>query len=262
MKFTLGKSLSLAVISAIFISSTSWAASDPFVGDWKLNPARSKLTDVMKVESLGANKYTFNFGGGPQTIVVDGTDQPGGFGTTLSIAAEKPDTWKVIRKRDGRVLISAIWNLSEDGSTLTDHYTGFSANGSPHSVNYVYRRKAGGSGFAGEWVSTSETVNSVVILQIRPYENDGLSFTEPSISVTRNLKFDGKDYPNLGSNATPGSTSSIRRVNEHALEMTYKINGNLLATQMVELSSDLKTLTITRRIVGESEPNIRVFERE
>jgi hypothetical protein len=237
------------------------AGNDPFVGDWKLNPLRSKLTDVMKVESLGANKYTFNFGAGPETIVLDGTDQPGHYGTTLSVAIEG-NTWKVIRKRDGRMQVSAIWSLSEDGSTLTDHFTGFNANGSTYNLNYVYKRKAGGSGFAGEWVSTSETVNSVVMLQVRPYEGDGLSFIEPSTDVTRNVKFDGKDYPNLGPNATPGSTSSIRRVNEHAIEMTYKINGKVLYTQQIELSSDLETLTVTRLIVGESEPNIRVFERQ
>jgi len=43
--------------------------------------------------------------------------------------------------------------------------------------------------------------------------------------------------------------------------MTSKMNGTLLSTQAIELSADLKTLTITRHIVGESEPNIRVFER-
>jgi hypothetical protein len=126
----------------------------------------------------------------------------------------------------------------------------------------VYKRKAGGSGFAGEWVSTSETVNSVVMLQVRPYEGDGLSFIQPSSSVTRNVKFDGKDYPDQGANATPGSTASTRRVNEHVLEMTYKIEGKVLYTQRVELSADLKSLTLTRLIVGESEPNIRVFERQ
>lgn len=261
MKLTFRKLRSFAAISTIFVSSALWAASNPFVGDWKLNPSRSKLTDVMKVERLGANEYTFNFGAGPETIVVDGTDQPGHYGTTLSVAIEG-DTWKVIRKRDGRMQISAIWTLSEGGSTLTDHYTGFNGNGSPYNLNYVYKRKGGGSGFAGEWVSTSETVNSVVVLQIRPYEGGGLSFVEPAINVTRNVKFDGKDYPNLGANATPGSTSSIRVVSEHALEMTYKINGKLLYTQQIELSSDLKTLTLTRLIVGESEPNIRVFERQ
>jgi hypothetical protein len=34
------------------------------VGDWKLNPQKSKLIDEMKVTSLGGNKYFFDFGGG------------------------------------------------------------------------------------------------------------------------------------------------------------------------------------------------------
>jgi hypothetical protein len=252
----------ILTLVACFVTTSFWAADDPFVGDWKLNPSRSKMTDVMKVESADGNRYTFNFGGAPQTIVVDGTDQAGGNGTTLSVAVEGPNTWKVIRKRDGRMLISATWNLSGDGAQLTDNFTGFNANGSSYNLNYVYKRKAGGSGFAGEWVSTSETVNSVITLQVRPYEEDGLSFIDSSTGVTRNVKFDGKDYANLGTNATPGSTSSIRRVNDHALEMTYKIDGKVRYTQQIELSSDLRTLTVTRLIVGESEPNIRVFERQ
>jgi hypothetical protein len=76
------------------------------------------------------------------------------------------------------------------------------------------------------------------------------------------VKFDGNDYPNSGRNATPGSTSSIRRVNDHALKMTCKVDGKVLYTQQIELSTDLKTLTVTRLIVGISEPNIRVFERQ
>jgi hypothetical protein len=31
-------------------------ASEPFVGKWKLNPSKSKLTDMMQVEAAGANK--------------------------------------------------------------------------------------------------------------------------------------------------------------------------------------------------------------
>jgi hypothetical protein len=249
------------LLFASLIAPVVWAADDPFVGDWKLVPSRSKMTDVMTVESLGANKYTFNFGSGPETIMVDGTDQPGHYGTTLSVAI-LGDTWMVIRKRDGRMQISATWSLSDNGSTLTDNFTGFNANGSSYNLSYVYKRKGGGLGFSGEWISTSATVNSDVMLQIRPYEGNGLSFIEPASDVTRNTKFDGKDYPNQGPNATPGSSSSIHRVNEHALEMTYKINGKVLYTQHIEISTDLKSLTVTRLIVGENEPNIRVFERQ
>jgi len=239
-----------------------WAANDPFVGDWKLNPSRSKLTDEMKVESLGANKYAFDFGGGSETVVIDGTDQPGVFGTTLSVAAEGPESWKIIRKKDGRMLLTANWKLSKDGNTLTDNFTGMNPNGSTYNVNYVYQRMAPGSGFAATWISTNETVNSVFVLQVRPYDGDGLSFVDPSREQTKNVKFDGKDYPTLGPNAPRGSVSSLRRVNERALEMTDKINGKVLDTRQIELSSDVKTLTMTVHIVGRSEPNILVFDRQ
>jgi len=162
MKFTPRKFLSFAAISTIFVSSTLWAANNPFVGDWKLNPSKSKLTDQMKVESLGANKYSFDFkgDGDVETMVIDGTDQPGSGGTTLSVSVEGPNAWKVVRKKEGRMLLTANWNLSKDGNTLTDNYNEISPNGSVSTVNYVYKRTAGGPGFAGTWVSTSEAVPS------------------------------------------------------------------------------------------------------
>jgi hypothetical protein len=41
---------------ACLAAGAAWAADDPMVGDWKLNPQKSKLTDEMKVTSLGGNK--------------------------------------------------------------------------------------------------------------------------------------------------------------------------------------------------------------
>ena len=72
------------------VMTVSQATNDPFVGDWKLNVSKSTLTDRMKVESVGGNKYAFDFGGGSETIVVDGTDQPTQLygGGTLSVAVE------------------------------------------------------------------------------------------------------------------------------------------------------------------------------
>src|SRR5439155_21090116 len=208
------------------LTGALWAANNSFVGDWKLNPSSSKLTDEMKVESVGANKYTFDFGGSPETIVVDGTDQAAGFGTTLSVTVEGPDAWKVVRKKDGRMQVTATWKLSEDNNTLTDDFTFIPANGAPTNVKYSYKRTAPGSGFAGTWVSTSEAMNSVFVLKIRPYEGDGLSFNYPS-EETKNVKFDGKDYANVGP-IEAGYTSSIRRTDERALEMTDKVNGKIV----------------------------------
>ena len=56
------------LLVACLVTSTLWAANDPFVGDWKLNPSKSKLTDEMKVEKIGANKYAFDFEGSPPIL--------------------------------------------------------------------------------------------------------------------------------------------------------------------------------------------------
>jgi hypothetical protein len=256
------RTFQLLLISYLATGALS-AADDPFVGDWKLNPSQSKFTDVMKVKSLGANKYAFDFGGGnAETITVDGTDQPGLSGTTLSVTVEGPNSWKVVRRNGGRMLLTAMWKLSEDGNTLRDNYTEFEPNGSPSTVNYLYKRTAAGPGFAGIWESPMPIVNSTIVLQIRSYEGNGISFSHPSEEVTRNVKFDGKDYANVGRSVAEGSTSSARRVDERTLEITDKIKGKITRTEEIELSPDLKTLTRTVHPVGQHESNIFVYERQ
>ena len=44
------------------VTGTLWAADNPFVGKWKVNPSKSKLNDEMKVEVAGANRYAITFG--------------------------------------------------------------------------------------------------------------------------------------------------------------------------------------------------------
>ena len=138
-----------------------WAASDPLVGKWKVNSSKSKLTDEMKVEAVGANKYAVTFGpGSVDTIVADGTDQPALQGTTLSITVDGPNNWKVVRKRDGRTLVMGIWTLSADGKSLDDDFTAYQRDGSTTKLHYVYGRTAGSSGFTGTWDSMTAEVNA------------------------------------------------------------------------------------------------------
>ena len=239
------------------------ASNNPFVGEWKLNASKSKLIDVMKVESVAGNKYAFDFGGGSaETIAADGTDQPGLAGTTLSVTIEGADSWKVVRKKDGRILLTGIWKLSKDGNTLKDDYTEFGPDGTSSNVKYVYQRTAGTSGFAGTWEGSSETMSVVIVLKVQPYEGDGLSFINVSEGETKNVKFDGKDYPNTGPNVRAGSTSAARRVNEDTLEMTGKFNGKITNTRQIQLSADRKTITMTVHVPSRREPDILVFERQ
>jgi|HubBroStandDraft_1064217.scaffolds.fasta_scaffold00001_93 hypothetical protein len=254
------KRASKLLVVASMAVGMAWAAENPFIGEWKLNPAKTRMPDEMKVESKGGNTYSFDFGGGAaETIVADGTDQPGTEGTMLSVKADGPDTWIVERKKDGKLLLRGTWKLSKDGTTLTDLYREFESDGSTLSMDYVYQRSGGGSGFAADWKSIKETMNSPFILQVKAYQGDGLSFITPSEHETKNVMLDGKDYPHQGH---PGSSSSIRRVDEHTLEMTDKNGGKIRATREIRLSPEGKTLTITIHAPVRSEPDVLVFDRE
>lgn len=257
----LKSALQLLVFSTMAVGM-AWAAENPFIGDWKLNSSKSRMPDEMKIESKGGNSYSFNFGGTPEVIVADGTDQPGIRGTTLSAKQEAPDTWIVQRKQDGKLLLRATWKLSKDGATLTDYYREFEPDGSTLSLDYVYQRTGEGSGFAADWHSIKETRNSPLILQVKAYQGDGLSFITPSQHQTRSFKLDGQDYPNQGPNAGPSSSSSTRRVDEHTLETTDKYDGKVTDTREIKLSPDGKTLTMTVNIPGRTQPDVLVFDRE
>jgi hypothetical protein len=238
---------------------------DPFVGKWKLNPSKSRLPDEMTVEVAGTDRYILTFGpGAVDTIVADGRDHPALQGTTLSIAVVGPNGWKVIRKQQGHMLISADWTLSGDGKTLNDAFTGYGSDGSATIVHYVYERTAGTSGFPGTWDSVKEEVGSVIELTIQPYEGDGLSFESRSalMVMAKKIRFDGSDYPHLDPGASPALVSSGRRANDRRLEMTEKFQGKVTGTEQVDLSPDLKTLTLTVRQVGQSKPPVLVFDRD
>jgi len=252
---------------ACAIAATSRAADEPLIGKWKLNLAKSKLADQMTIGPAGANRYTLTFAGvgDTETLVADGTDQPGVSGSTISITIESPNNWKIVRKQGGRTVVDATWKLSNDGKTLTDTFLGNQPDGSTARVDLVYKRaetSASKSGIPGTWETTEEKLDTAYEIEFRPYEGDGLTFIYSSAGVPKNVKLDGKDYPSVGSDARPGSTSSARRVNEHTLELTAKSNGKVANTREITLSSDGKTLTITDHTAGHSQPNVLVFERQ
>src|SRR5579864_6498423 len=187
----LNRTLKLLLIASL-IAGAAWAANDPFIGKWKVNPGKSKMTDEMKIDAAGANKYVIDFQpGAVDTIVVDGTDQPAVGGTTLSITAKGPNNWTVVRKKDGRMLLTADWTLSADGKTLTDDFTGYQSDGSKSTTHFIYQRTAGSSGFAGTWDSDNAKPDSAMALRIQSYQADGLSIFGPEGQITQSLKFDG-----------------------------------------------------------------------
>jgi hypothetical protein len=212
----------------------------------------------MRVEALSPDKYRFSFEGAPaETIIADGTDQPGLPGTTLSVKAEGARTLTVVRKQDGRIIVSARWNLSPDGRTLRDSFTSLQPDGSEVTVDYLYKRTSGTSGFAGTWASTTKPVGLKLELGIQPFENKGLSFASPGSN--KSVTFDGRDREVAGKD---GLTLSGRRRGVRAMEYTEKNRGKVDRARQFELSRDGRTLTETLRTAGQRIADVLVFERE
>jgi hypothetical protein len=247
------------VAVASLATSAFWTANDPFVGKWRLDVARSTIVDEMRVEALGQNRYAFSFEGGPtETIVADGTDQPGSAGTTLAVKARNARTLTVLRKQNGRIRISAIWKLSTDGRTLRDEFTSLQPDGSKFATHFVYKRASGTSGFAGTWESTTKPVGLKLQLEIRPYDKKGLTFV--SAGPDRSVIFDGREHAVPG--AVNGQTLSGRRRAPRMIEYTEKNRGKTERRRSFELSADGRILTETLRPVGQITPTVFAFERE
>ncbi len=134
--------------------------------------------------------------------------------------------------------------MQPDGSTLT--------------IDYVYRRMSGTSGFAGVWESTTKPVGLKFELGIEPYDSRGLSFVSPGSA--KSVIFDGRDHALPG--AKEGLTASGRRRGARAMEYTESNRGQVERTRRFVLSPDGRTLTETLRTTGQATPDVFIFERE
>ncbi len=251
-------------IACLFLISVSVAlAADPFVGKWKMNQSKSKVTGQQrKIEALGGNKYRFTSGEISDTVIADGTDQPIHFGRTRAITEEGPNAWKLVDKKDGRTLGTGTWTLSQDGSTMNLDVKGTLPDGSSFHDQGTRKRIAGTSGFAGTWEDTNVKFGSPFEFEVQPYEGDGLTLFFPAVKGKLSMKFDGKDYEETGPYAAPGSTSSGRRLNERTLEFTDKVRGKVIDTALLKVSPDGKTLIYTVHVKGQSKPLTFVYDKE
>jgi hypothetical protein len=247
---------------ACLLAGTLWATDDPFCGKWKLNMENSQFAgEQIKIQDLGGNKYKWMVGDRSDTITFDGTDQPVHFGRTLSMTPDGTDNWKMVIKKDGRVLSSMTHTLSDGGKKQMIKGTESKPDGTTSDFNVVWKKVSGGSGLAGTWEETDVKFTSPDEWVIEAYEGDGLTFNTPAYQDVLSMKFDGKDYEEKGPNVAPGSASSGKRINAQVLEVTDKVKGEVMDHTKFELSPDGKTLTLTIHNTGQAKPLTLVYDK-
>ncbi|MCU1350234.1 MAG: hypothetical protein JWO56_3264 [Acidobacteria bacterium] len=133
--------------------------SDPFVGTWKLNVAKSKTTfksATTVVESAGEGIKTTAAmvrGDGTSdsftwTAKYDGRDTPvigaspyGSGAHSIALTRIDSHTATIVTKLDGKVTITQTLVVSVDGQTRTIHTTGTDDQGQPVSTTAVYEKQ-------------------------------------------------------------------------------------------------------------------------
>jgi len=254
--------ISSALAIGCLIAGSLCAADDPFCGKWKLDQGKSKIAgEQMKIEDLGGHKFKITFGATSDTITADGTDQPVHYGRTTAITEEGTNTWKMVDKKDGKVIDSMTHTLSSDGNTQTIEGTSTKPDGSTSDFKVELKRVGSGSGFAGTWESTDVKIGSPEQWEIKPYGAQGLTFYTPAFNDTLSMNFDGKDYMEKGPNVPPGSASSGKRIDAHTVELTDKIQGKVMDHTKFEVSPDGSTLTLTIHETGQPNAITIVYDK-
>lgn len=253
----------LAVLASFGVATaTARAGDDSFVGKWKLNPEKSQVSGLTyKVEEAGNNQYKFIFGDNSETVTF-GKEHLTKYGNTWLITKSGPNAWKWTTRRNGKVIADATWTFSEDGATSTYVSTETRPDGSTSRLENKLKRTAGTSGLVGTWESTELKIGSPTTMGIAKWQSDGYSLTDSTYKERIDFKLDGKEYADKGPRVANGTTVSGKQIDDHHIELTYKLKGKTTETDRWELSTDGQTLTDTVMFSGQSKPEVDVFDRQ
>jgi len=151
------KKILLGLVVCLTLSLTGWA-SDPNVGSWKLNDAKSKIP-------AGAPKntsVTYTAEGDQYKCVVDGVDGNGNptrnewtgkfDGKDYAVTGDSNSDMRAIKmtsknhytltgKKDGKTTITGTISLSADGKTRTVTTSGTDDKGKKRTSTAVYERQ-------------------------------------------------------------------------------------------------------------------------
>lgn len=150
------------VVLAVLVSGVLLAQSNPVIGSWKLNIAKTKFSpgpapqsvtltyetqgNGVKVSSEGtaadgsrtAWSYTADYDG--KDNPVSGTGVPGG-ADTIALKRIHPNTTEATFKKAGKVVRTGRLVVSKDGKVLTITGKGTDANGQPQSYVLVFDKQ-------------------------------------------------------------------------------------------------------------------------
>ncbi len=220
-------------------------AQSPFDGTWKTNFFESKLSQKPYEFWFNKGMYDCNSCVPKIHIPADGKDQPvtGQTHDTLSVQVVDPNTLHFIAKKADKTEFESTRTVSPDGKTLTVSSTNYPPDG---SVSPSRNSAASPKGPRAPTLppvrgaSATSILGANALISSWKGRDNGISLSTPT-GYNWEAKFDGKEYPVKGTYAN--ETVSAKKLNDQAIELTFKRDGKVESTEKLTVSPDGKKMT-------------------
>jgi hypothetical protein len=256
-------SIVLAAFAVVVTPAYLGAAELPWVGKWKVNAAKSDFAQqTVTYAAAGPGETQWTADGMTGKFKMDGKDYPDPDGTTEAWKQIDASTWETVFKLNGKVTSTDTTRLSADGNTLTIKSVGTKPNGQKFEDESSMTRVSGGPGLNGKWKTAKVSIGAPNLIEITPFEGDGLTGRNVDYQSGWSGKFDGKDIPVTGPQSRPGVTVTMQRTGPNSYDFTTKQNGKETYKGSSTVSADGKTLTIVSVPTGTTEKRTVVYDRQ
>lgn len=244
----------IACLVALAAAPSICMAQNPFVGTWKLDPAKSRLTGAVIVFGPAAEQsIQLTAGGQIYSFRADGNLYRMASGDLASWKQIGADSWSTAYETPGGKLFSSeTWTLSADGNLLTAATAAVGPRGDrvPDETVY-YARTAGAANSTGSptrsilgtWKSRKVELGAARELVIEANGLGGMILKFPFRQMTCFVGMEGKDAVPEGPAVPPGMTVALQRSGPSSFHWTEKSNGSPIYTSVFTRAADGRSLT-------------------
>ncbi len=255
----------LALTLCALTSTAAYAADNPWIGSWKLDPAKSTFTGDTFTYSKAANGMMhYSDGAAVQyDFGIDGKPYQDPFGDTHIWNAAGDNAWDSVTKHGDTEIAKTHRSLSADGKTLSFTSTGTKPDGSTFNDEATYTRVSGSKGLEGKWQSTKVTVSAPDTFVVSEPSPGVMHWDIPGYKQSIEGKADGSDLPITGPTVPEGFTLSLKNTSPTSIAYTVKMKGKTVSEGTQTIATDGASFTDVSWSPGkESEKQTGVYVKQ
>jgi hypothetical protein len=255
----------IALVPVVSLGANAVLNTASFDGTWKGRVDATQFSKKPDTFAIAKGLYTCSTCVPAIEVKANGTDQAvtgHDYYDTVSVKVLNRGSYRIVRKKAGKVIFDATYTLSADGNSLSDKFS--DQSGAQEATGEIAFKRltppaAGAHASSGSWqydkvISMSDNGVTVTYASIA----NGLKMTMAT-GWSYEAKFDGKDVLMQGD---PGQTMvSLQKVGPRDIEETDKRNGKVVDIFEINISTDGKTMTSTDHDMLHQRTDTFVFDK-